>query len=127
MIRNENGFSYPLTFCVILLAFAVLSIQLELYVSERKMNNESVTMLKQEYYFFSAMKWTEEQFLEEESVKVSGVYSFMDGEVNYHTVRVTDSLYRVTFRLKIKDLSEIEGTGYYDKDLQKMIKWNEKN
>ena len=127
MIRNEKGFSYPLTFCVILLAFVVLSIQLELYVSERKMTNETVAMLKQEYYFLSAVKGIEEQFLEEESVKVSGVYSFMDGEVNYQTVKVTDSLYRVTFRLKIMDLQEIEGTGYYDKDFQKMIKWNEKN
>ncbi len=91
------------------------------------MNNESVTMLKQEYYYLSAVKWTEERFLEEESGEVSGVYSFTAGEVNYHTIKVTDSLYRVTFMLKIKDLPEIEGTGYYDKDLQKMIKWNEKN
>ncbi|WP_057765592.1 competence type IV pilus minor pilin ComGG [Cytobacillus praedii] len=127
MIRNENGFTYPLTFCVILLASIVLSIQLELYVSERKMTNETVTMLKQEYYFLSAVKGAEEQFLEEESVNASGVYSFMDGEVNYQTVKVADSLYRVTFRLKIKDLPEVEGTGYYDIDLQKMIKWNEKN
>ena len=127
MIRNEKGFTYPLTFCVILLASVVLSIQLELYVSERKMTNETVTMLKQEYYFLSAVIGAEEQFLEEESVNVSGVYSFMDGEVNYQTVKVADSLYRVTFRLKIKDLPEVEGTGYYDIELQKMIKWNEKN
>jgi ComG operon protein 7 len=127
MIRNEKGFSYPLTFCVILLAFVVLSIQLELYISEKKMINESVTMLKQEYYFLSSMKWTEEQFLEDDIEGLSGIYSFTDGEVTYHTVKVTDSLYRVTFILKMRDLPEVTGTGYYDKDLQKMIKWNEKN
>ncbi|WP_102274584.1 competence type IV pilus minor pilin ComGG [Cytobacillus massiliigabonensis] len=127
MIRNEKGFSYPLTFCVILLAFVVLSIHLELYISEKRIINETVTMLKQEYYFLSAMKWTEEQLLVEENEGGSGIYSFLDGEVNYHSVKVTDSLLRVTFVLTMKDSPEITGVGYYDKELKKMIKWNEKN
>lgn len=127
MIRNEKGFSYPLTFCVILLAFVVLSIHFELYISEKRIIKESVTMLKQEYYFLSAMQWTEELFLKENHEEVSGVYSFSDGEVNYHSVKVTDSLYRVTFTLVMRNLPEITGFGYYDKELKKMIKWNEKN
>lgn len=127
MIRNEKGFSYPLTFCVILLAFVVLTIHFELYVSEKRIIKESVTMLKQEYYFLSAMKWTEELFLKEDHEEVSGIYSFSDGEVNYHSEKVTDSLYRVTFILTMKDSLEITGFGYYDKELKKMIEWNEKN
>lgn len=127
MIRNEKGFSYPLTFCVLLLAFVVLSIHFELYISEKRIIKESVTMLKQEYYFLSAMQWTEELFLQEDHGEVSGVYSFSDGEVSYHSVKVADSLYRVTFNLALKNLPEITGFGYYDKELKKMIKWNEKN
>lgn len=127
MIRNEKGFSYPLTFCVILLAFVVLTIHFELYVSEKRIIKESVTMLKQEYYFLSAMQWTEELFFKEDHEEVSGIYSFSDGEVNYHSVKVTDSLYRVTFTLAMRNLPEITGFGYYDKELKKMIKWNEKN
>ncbi|MFE8695461.1 competence type IV pilus minor pilin ComGG [Cytobacillus sp. FJAT-53684] len=127
MIHNEKGFSYPLTFCILLLIAIVLSIQLESYVSEKRLIKESEILLKQEYYFLSAMKWTEAHLIEDSNELLSGVYTFLDGEVQYSTAKVTDSLYRVTFLLTMSNRPNITGTGYYDRELGKMIKWNEKN
>ena len=127
MVRNERGFAYPLTFCIILLASMFLAIQLEQYVTEQKFLKESENILKQEYYFLSSIRQTEKEFFETGSISVSGSYTFSAGDVLYSTTELTDTIYKVTYKLKIGTNPEITAYSYYDKSYGKMIKWLEKN
>lgn len=128
MVHDEKGFTYPLTFCILLLVSVLLSIQLEQYLSEKRFMRESELILKQEYYFLSSIKQAENQLrqmLDDELP--AGASHFSDGEVVYRTEKLTDSLFKVTFELKMASLPILLGFGYYDKEEGRMIKWIEKN
>ncbi|MBP2240862.1 competence protein ComGG [Cytobacillus eiseniae] len=126
MLRNEKGFTYPMTFCILLLAALFLSFQLDLYISEKRIISDTEAFLKQEYYFLSAIRLVEDLFAEESNNDhFSGDISYLDGEIQYETVKITDSLYRVMFILKMNQMNKVSANGYYDKELGKMIQWNE--
>lgn len=128
MVHNEKGFTYPLTFCILLLVSVLLSIQLEQYLSEKRFMRESELILKQEYYFLSSIKQAENQLRQMIDDELpTGVSHFSDGEVAYSTEKLTDSLFKVTFDLNMASLPVLSGFGYYDKEEGKMIKWIEKN
>lgn len=129
MVRNEKGFTFPLTLCIILLVSVLLTIQLEQYLSEKRLMRESELILKQEYYFLSSMKDAAthlEQMVDADELPTK-VNLFSDGEVEYRTEKLTESLFKVTFDLKMESLPVLTGFGYYDKEEGKMIKWIEKN
>ncbi|MBU8879364.1 hypothetical protein BGM26_10250 [Bacillus sp. FJAT-29790] len=128
LVRNERGFTYPLTICLILLTFVLLTIQLEQYLAEKRFFKESEIIMKQEYYFLSAMKQTEVLLFEwDYDDSFSGVFTFSGGQVEYSALKLTDSLFKVTFTLKMGGDLELTSFGYYDIDAGKVIKWNEKN
>lgn len=129
MVRNEKGFTFPLTFIIILLVSVLLTIQLEQYLSEKRLMRESELIMKQEYYFLSSVMAAENHFMQmgDDDELPSGVRFFSDGEVEYNTEKLTDSLFKVTFDLKMESLPMLSGYGYYDKEEGKMIKWIEKN
>lgn len=127
MCHNEKGFVYPLTFTVILAAFLLLSIQLEQYISDKRMMADAETILKQEYYLLSSVKRTETILKEKKEYDLSGIYYYASGQVSYSTVPLASSLYQITFRTKIGSDPEITSYAYYDIDLEKVIKWIEKN
>jgi len=128
MIRNEKGFTYPLTFCIILLLSMFITLYLEQFLAEKKLNIESETIFKQEYYFLSAVKHVESEILKiEDSEFPIGSLYFSNGNVEYRTEELTESLLKVTFDLQIENIPIVSGIGYYDKEIGKMIKWIEKN
>ncbi|MCM3704549.1 MULTISPECIES: competence type IV pilus minor pilin ComGG [Cytobacillus] len=127
MHRNQEGFSYPLTLTIILAALFLLTIQLDQFISEKRIVNQAETVLKQEYYLLSSFKKTEKMLSENAEPEVSGVYLFKEGSVSYEIAPVATSLIQITFKTKIGSDKEISGYAYYDTDLQKMIKWMEKN
>lgn len=131
MVRNEKGFTYPLTFCLLLLISLLLTIFLEQFIAEKRLNEQSVIILKQEYYFLSSVMNVENEIrlLEDESDEsvVSGKLMFSDGQMDYKTEKLTEGLLRVMFDLRMDGLPVVSGIGYYDKDEEKMVKWIEKN
>ncbi|MBG9448675.1 hypothetical protein ABE67_04955 [Cytobacillus firmus] len=127
MYRNQEGFSYPLTLTIILAALFLLTIQLDQFISEKRIVNQAETVLMQEYYLLSSFKKTEKRLSENAEPEESGVYSFKKGSVSYEISPVATSLIQITFKTKIGSDKEISGYAYYDTDLQKMIKWIEKN
>lgn len=101
---------------------------LEQFLAEKKLNKESETIFKQEYYFLSSVKHVENEILSiEDSDLLFGSLSFSHGEVEYRTEKLTQELLKVTFDLKMENLPVVIGIGYYDKEKGKMIKWIEKN
>ncbi|QED48614.1 competence type IV pilus minor pilin ComGG [Cytobacillus dafuensis] len=127
MLQNERGFTYPLTFCFILLAALVLSVQIDSYLSEVRFLKESEAILKQEYYLLSSMKRVENILIEGDEELFSGFFTFTDGTIRYETSQLTATLYMVTFNLKIGSYPDIKGFGYFDEESGKMIKWVERN
>ncbi|WNS74213.1 competence type IV pilus minor pilin ComGG [Bacillus sp. DTU_2020_1000418_1_SI_GHA_SEK_038] len=127
MLQNEKGFTYPLTFTIILLVALLLTMHIEFYLTEIRFLQESQTLLKQEYYLISSLKRIEDILLTEDEDQYTGVFSFSDGEVHYETAKITDTLLMSTFNLRIGTNIEMLAYGYFDKEEGKMIKWIEKN
>ncbi|GLB58175.1 competence type IV pilus minor pilin ComGG [Cytobacillus sp. NCCP-133] len=127
MCRNENGFVYPLTFIIILAVLFLLTIQLEQYLSEKRLFGEAETILKQEYYLLSSVKKTENVLNKQKEYDISGSYYYKHGHVSYSTSPLATTLYQITFKAKIGSNSVITAYAYYDTDLKKVIKWIEKN
>ena len=128
MVRNEKGFTYPLTFCLLLLISLLLTIFLEQFIAEKRLNEQSVIILKQEYYFLSSVMNVENELrlLEDEFV-LSGMLMFSEGQMDYKTEKLSEGLLKVMFDLRMDGLPVVSGIGYYDKEEEKMVKWIEKN
>ena len=59
MYHNQEGFSYPLTLTIILAALFLLTIQLDQFISEKRIVNQAETVMMQEYYLLCSLKKTE--------------------------------------------------------------------
>ena len=128
MLRNEKGFTYPLTFTLILLISLLLTMHIEFYLTEIRFLQESEILLKQEYYLVSSLNRVEEILLTGDEDQFSGVFTFSDGNVQYETAKVTDTLLMSTFTLQMIGTNiEKLAYGYFDTEEGKMIKWLEKN
>lgn len=128
MLRNEKGFTYPLTFCLILLISLLLTTYLEQFLAEKRLNKESAIILKQEYYFLSSVMNVENELLQlGEDAAPSGQFIYSVGQVEYRTEKLSEVLLKVTFDLRMDRLPVVSGIGYYDREAGKMIKWIEKN
>jgi ComG operon protein 7 len=127
MIKNEYGFTFPLSYSLFLVLSVFLLIHAEQYLSEKKLLWETETILKQEYYMMSSVKKMEKMLQENPDLITQGIFQYTNGKVNYKTNHLTNSVIQTTFRLKLDSGEEFLGFGFYDKDLRKMIKWVEKN
>lgn len=128
MVRNQSGFTYPLTLCMLILFSTVLMIYMEQLSVEKRMLPETETVLKQDYYVISTLTTLEEFFSAQGKTGSTGTIEFYDGEVQYVITEMTDSLWEIKISLKIgKDNREFFGLAYYDANLKKIIKWVEKN
>lgn len=126
MLRNEKGFTSPLCLSLLLLISLLFVIQMEVYLNEKRIAAENHLLLKQEYYFMNTVKYAEKMMRSEEKPIVSGYRSFSEGEVSFHSSVHADHVYIVNFRMKLKTGNTINGLGYYDNTMKKMIKWVEK-
>ncbi|MEH7390453.1 competence type IV pilus minor pilin ComGG [Bacillus sp. JJ1503] len=127
MLRSEKGFTYPLTFSIILLVALLLTMHIEFYLSEIRFLQESEALLKQEYYLLSSMKRMEDILIAEDEDQYTGVFSYSDGDVRYETAKLTDTLLMSTFNLRMGTNIEMLAYGYFDTEEGKMIKWIERN
>lgn len=127
MIRNEKGFTYPLTFSIILLFGVLITMYIEFHLLEVRFFKESEMILKQEYYLLSSVKRVESTFIMDEDFTSGGVFIFSDGKVTYETSKLTDTLFLTTYSLQIGSIPEILGYSYFDEEEGKMIKWLERN
>lgn len=128
MLRNQNGFTYPLTLCLLIIFSTTLVIHIEQYVMESRMLKETETILKQDYYLLDAVRTIETTLAMGGDEKEPGSIEFNDGQADYVIMELTDQLWEINITLKTGiDQMTISGLAYYDTDLQKIIKWIEKN
>jgi len=126
--RNQKGFTYPLTLCMLILFSTILVIYLEQYVIETRMLAETENLLKQDYYIVSTLKTMEENLATEGRTNNAGSIQFYDGQAEYVIEEMTESLWEIKLRIKMGiDNQQFSGTAFYDTNYKKIIKWVEKN
>lgn len=125
MIRNEKGFVYPLALILLVITSFLLIIHTELYLSEKRTLHEGKALLKQEYYFMNSLQ-TVELKLKNEEFAPHGQFQYADGLVEYSVKEIAPSLYEIQLIIKMPSHKDTIGYGYYDSDLQQIIKWVER-
>lgn len=126
MIRNESGFIYPLTYCILILASTFLVVQLEQYLAEKRLLLETTRILKQDYYLMKSVKEVEVILSTDSEYASESDFTFSSGVVHYQISSLSDSMLKIDFTLTDKENIKIVGYSLYDKNLKKMIKWIEK-
>ena len=128
MLRNQKGFTYPLTLCLLILLSTTLTIQIEQYITEKRMLNETETILKQDYYFLSTIESLQSQIAISDPMPTTGFLDFNDGQISYTIVELSERELEIKLILTMKrGNGEVEGSAFYDKSLGKIVTWNEMN
>ena len=128
MLRNQKGFTYPLTLCLLILLSTTLTIQIEQYITEKRMLNETETILKQDYYFLSTIELLQSQIAISDPMPTTGFLDFNDGQISYTIVELSERELEIKLILTMKrGNGEVEGSAFYDKSLGKIVTWNEMN
>lgn len=125
MVRNQKGFVYPITLCVLILFSTVFTIHMEQILTEKKMLKETETILQQDYYFLSTIEMIKNNF-REGIHENAGVVEFNNGQATFDMEELTTSLIQITIHINIED-NEVYSIAYYDRDSHQIIKWIEKN
>jgi hypothetical protein len=128
MLRNQKGFTYPLTLCLLILLSTTLTIQIEQYITEKRMLNETETILKQDYYFLSTIELLQSEIAISDPMPTIGFLDFNDGQISYTIVELSERELEIKLVLTMKrGNGEVEGSAFYDKNLGKIVAWNEMN
>ena len=128
MLRNQKGFTYPLTLCLLILLSTTLTIQIEQYITEKRMLNETETILKQDYYFLSTIELLQSKIAISDPMPTIGFLDFNDGQISYTIVELSERELEIKLVLTMKrGNGEVEGSAFYDKSLGKIVTWNEMN
>lgn len=124
-MNNERGFTYPLTFMLLLLFSLFLIYVTEQYLSEKRIFLASEIILQQEYYMASSVKEAEQR-LQSDPTTLYGQLFYNYGHVSFRVEDVDAATLLITFEGKLVTNEKWEGYGYYDKENQKMIQWLER-
>lgn len=128
MLRNQKGFTYPVTLCLLILLSTVLTIQIEQYITEKRMLNQTETILKQDYYFLSTIESLQSQIAISDPMPTTGFLDFNDGQVSYTIIELSEKEIEIKLILTMKrGNGEVKGSAFYDKNLGEIVKWNEMN
>lgn len=123
---NEKGFMFPITLCILLLFSIFLTIHLNQYLSDKRYLVEVEHFERNQYYFLQSLKKVE-NLLMLDSFNVEGTFIYEKGLVDYEIVDMNEELLRINFRLNTEEQTDLTATAYFNRNLQKMTKWVERN
>lgn len=125
MINNENGFTYPLTLCLLILFLLFFSMHVEKLLSQRKLVHETAIILQEEYYFLSSVKKIENQFQTGGTIPSIGTIFYLKGNMDYQAEIPSGYMQKVNFTLKLNSGETVIGRGFFDTRTKKLVKWAE--
>ncbi|MCM3566627.1 competence type IV pilus minor pilin ComGG [Neobacillus mesonae] len=125
MNNSEKGFTYPFTLCLLILFLLFFSMNVERLLSERKLMHETETIQQQEYYFLSTVKKLENRLVSEGVIPTKGTIQFQEGIMNFQAEPPSGSSQTVNFTLSLKSGITALGSGVFDTESKKLIKWIE--
>jgi hypothetical protein len=124
MITNERGFMYPFSYSILVLLSLFLLINLQQLTIEKRLFQETETILKQEYYLLCAVKKLEGELQGNVNLG-AGSYFYREGKVVF-TKEDAGTTFKFTLTLTLNNGVQAQGYSYYDKNLKKMVKWVER-
>ena len=127
MMKNQRGFTYPLTLSILLSFLIFFSIQVDQLLADEKMFHETKNILLEEYYMFISIKNVEGKLQTGETIAQKGTFPYLNGYVSYQADLPSGSTQKITFTLQLPSGETTVGIGYFDKNLKKLTKWVEKN
>jgi len=127
MKRNEQGFTYPFTLCMLIVFVLFFSIRVNLLLAERKLSQQTGIISQEDYYFFSSVKKLENKLKLGGTFSTKGTFKYVNGDMDYQAATPTGTVQIISFTLKLNSGITVIGRGYFDLKLKKMIKWVEKN
>ncbi|WML47538.1 competence type IV pilus minor pilin ComGG [Neobacillus sp. PS3-34] len=122
---KRNGFTYPLTLCILIVFLLFIASHIEQHITERKLTAETKKILREEYYMMASMKKTEKML--QAGDQKNGIYQFNSGRVAYQMELLPGGVQKITFNLTLNSGETALGYGYFDNTAKKMVKWIEKN
>ncbi|MBB6444902.1 competence type IV pilus minor pilin ComGG [Bacillus benzoevorans] len=125
MVRNEQGFMYPLTLCFLLLFSTILLLSMEHFLTVKKMTKETENILMMDTYIIRTVQVLEEKLAAEEPSAAGGTFSISEVQVEYSIKEITDSVWDISIFIKKEQVSVFQAHAYYDRDLGKIFKWIE--
>jgi competence protein ComGG len=123
MKNNENGFTYPLTLCLLIIFLSFFSVRTEQFLSESKMAHEKNKILQEEYYFLSSVKKLEGIFQKSGTLPSKGTISFVKSTMDYQSETPTGYVQKVNFTLHLPGDTTAIGKGFFDTRTKKLTKW----
>jgi hypothetical protein len=92
------------------------------------MLNETETILKQDYYFLSTIELLQSQLALSDPIITTDSLDYSDGQISYTIVELSERELEIKLVLTMnRGNGVIKGSAFYDKDLGKIVKWNEVN
>jgi hypothetical protein len=98
----------------------------EQYVAEKRFAKETKAIRLQEYYMLCSIKQAESMMMADR-LPATGTIDFKNGTVTFNRTSLSENMEEITFTLKLKSGEKAIGTGRYDKQLGRMVKWIERN
>ncbi|WP_019154485.1 competence type IV pilus minor pilin ComGG [Robertmurraya massiliosenegalensis] len=124
---NDRGFTFPVTLCVLLLFTGFLAVHFHQYSIEKSFQFELAEFERNQFMFMQSLKKVENQLSNAEEVERTGIFYFENGTVTYQINELDNAQLQILFRLVTSSGAELEGFGYYDQHIEKMVKWLERN
>ncbi|MBL4951417.1 hypothetical protein JK635_04070 [Neobacillus sp. YIM B02564] len=125
MKKNEKGFTYPLTLCLLIVFLLFFSMNVGRLLFERKVAHETETILQQEYYYLSTVKKIEKTIEATGSIPKNGKIPYQEGVMDYKTELPAGDSQKVNFTLRLHSGITAYGSGVFDLQTMKLIKWTE--
>lgn len=126
-MRNEQGFTYPLTLAVLLLFIMVFTFRVEQILSEKKLAHETEKVLQEEYYFHSTVRKVEKIMQSTGTIPPRGTFPYRNGNMEYQAELPIGTTQKINFTLKMKSGGTLIGRGYFEINSKRLIKWTEFN
>jgi hypothetical protein len=124
---NEQGFTYPLTLCMLIIFMIFFSAHVDLLLSERRLSQQSEIIQQEEYYFFSSVKKLENKLKLTGTIPSKETIKYINGDMVYQTESQAGTIQIIKFTLSLNSGITVIGRGYFDLKLKKMVKWIDMN
>jgi competence protein ComGG len=125
-MKNEGGFTYPVSLCLLVFFSLLLLITVDQNLAEKRFYKDTEVILIQEYYLLSAVKKAE-TLLKENNLPETGTFLYTKGTVGYQTRVLPEGLAEITFTVKLFTKEQWVGVGHFDTVRKKLVKWMEKS
>jgi hypothetical protein len=109
-----------------MLMYLFLVIVTQQHIAEKRFVKNSEIIRLQEYYMLCAIKQAESMLMSD-NIPLAGRMEFKQGTVTFNKTSLLESVDEVTFTLILDTGERFIGIGTYDNELDRMVKWIERN